>query len=164
LAKLSYENRQSDRAAGKRLRIEMIGQTTSYQMNNGLFAWGVTSQNVSVSVIPEFIPERSKPDQYFYAFGYYVSIQNLNQEPIQLLRRSWIITDGSGHTEAVEGEGVIGQQPWIQPGQIFEYSSGCPLRTATGNMRGWYHFQTKKGTRFKARIPLFFLSDTNIRH
>jgi ApaG protein len=142
----------------------MIGQTTSYRTDAGLYAWGLTSQNVHVSVIPEYIPERSNPAQLFYAFGYTVRVQNLGFEPIQLLRRAWTITDGSGHVEKVEGEGVIGEQPWIQPAQWFEYSSGCPLRTPTGNMRGWYHFQSADGKRFKCRIPLFFLNQMNMRH
>lgn len=140
-----------------------IGLTFGEPRPDGLYAWQVTSNQVSVSVVPEYMPERSSPDQLFFSYAYHVSVKNLSDTPIQLLSRTWIITDGSGFVETVEGDGVVGEQPWIQAGQTFEYSSGCPLRTPTGNMRGWYHFQTASGSDFSARIPLFFLRPDSLR-
>ncbi len=142
----------------------MIGPTTSFQTEEGLFAWSLTSQNVRISVVPEYVPEKSNPSRLFFVFGYTVRIQNLGFEDIQLLGRSWTITDGQGSVETVEGEGVVGEQPWISPACWFEYSSSCPLRTPTGNMRGWFHFRTRDRASFKCRIPLFFLNQMNIRH
>lgn len=141
----------------------MIGLTLGEPRSDGLYAWQVTSNRVTVAVVPEYLPERSSPDQMFFSYAYHVRIHNLSDVPVQLLSRTWIITDGSGYIETVEGEGVVGEQPWIEPGESFEYSSGCPLRTATGNMRGWYHFQTPSGSDFSARIPLFFLRPDSLR-
>lgn len=142
----------------------MIGQTTGIIQRDGLYAWRVMSNDIDVSVIPEFLPERSSPEQSFYAFGYRVTITNLGSEPVQLLRRHWIITDGAGFVEEVEGDGVVGEQPWVDPGESFTYESGCPLRTPTGNMRGWYYFETYSGKKFRSRIPLFFLKTNSLRH
>ncbi len=142
----------------------MIGQTTGLSQRNGLYAWRVMSNNIDVSVVPEFLPERSNADQNFYAFGYRVTISNFGTESVQLLRRHWLITDGTGYVEEVEGDGVIGEQPWIEPGDSFTYESGCPLRTPTGNMRGWYYFSSTSGKQFKSRIPLFFLRTVSVRH
>lgn len=142
----------------------MIGQTTGSTLRNGLYSWRVLSNDIDVSVVPEFLPERSSPEQNFYAFAYRVTITNLGTEPVQLLRRKWIITDGAGYVEEVEGDGVVGEQPWIEPGDTFRYESGCPLRTTTGNMRGWYYFQTESGKAFRSRIPLFFLKTSSLRH
>lgn len=142
----------------------MIGQTTGLQRRDGLYAWRVMSHNIDVTAIPEYLPERSSPEQNFYAFGYRIAITNLGHEPVQLLRRHWIITDGSGHVEVVEGDGVVGEQPWIEPGSTFEYESSCPLRTPTGNMRGWYYFTSISKVKFRSRIPLFFLRPNSLRH
>jgi len=141
-----------------------IGQTQGEARPDGLFGWRVTSSDISVAVVPEFLPERSSPDQLFFSYAYHVTVANLSDTPVQLLGRTWIITDGTGYIETVEGDGVVGEQPWIQPGSSYEYSSGCPLRTPTGNMRGWYHFQSAHGHEFNARIPLFFLRPDNIRN
>ena len=142
---------------------QVIGLTLGEARPDGLYSWNVTSNHVSVSVVPEYLPERSSADQMFFSYAYHVTVRNLSNVPVQLLSRTWIITDGSGYVETVEGDGVVGEQPWIEPGQSFEYSSGCPLRTATGNMRGWYHFQTARGDNFNARIPLFFLRPDSLR-
>ena len=141
-----------------------VGQTIGSQRKDGLFAWRVTSHDINVTVVPEYLPDRSSPEQTFFAFAYRVTIQNLGHEPVQLLHRHWIITDGTGYVEEVEGDGVVGEQPWIYPGETYDYDSGCPLRTPTGNMRGWYHFKTPSGAMFKSRIPLFFLRLNSLRH
>jgi ApaG protein len=144
--------------------MSIIGQTESSQRGDGLFAWHVMSHDVDVAVVPEYLPERSNPERNFYSYAYYVTVTNLGPEPIQLVRRHWTITDGTGYVETIEGEGVVGEKPWISPGASYDYESGCPLRTPTGNMRGWYHFNTKSGTHFKSRIPLFFLRTNSLRH
>ena len=144
--------------------MPVVGQTESTQRGDGLFAWRVMSHDVDVAVVPEYLPERSNPERNFHSYAYYVTITNLGTEAIQLLRRQWIITDGTGFVDIVEGEGVLGEKPWIAPGASYEYESGCPLRTPTGNMRGWYDFKTKSGAHFKSRIPLFFLRTNSLRH
>ena len=144
--------------------MSVVGQTESSQRGDGLFAWRVMSHEVDVSVVPEYLPERSNAERNFHAYAYHIKITNYGAEPIQLLRRHWIITDGTGYIETVEGEGVVGEQPWILPGKSYEYESGCPLRTPTGNMRGWYYFKSNSGNRFRSRIPLFFLRPNSLRH
>ena len=141
-----------------------IGLTLGETRRDGLYSWSVTSHDITVAVVPEFLPERSSPDQLFFSYAYHVSIANRSQIAVQLLARTWIITDGSGYVETVEGDGVVGEQPWIDAGQSYQYTSGCPLRTPTGNMRGWYHFQTACGREFSARIPLFFLRTDSVKH
>jgi ApaG protein len=141
----------------------MIGTTTGMPLRDGLYAWQVMSNEIIVQVTPEFLPHRSRADQQFFVYAYHVLITNLGTEAVQLLRRKWVITDGTGHVEQVEGDGVVGEQPWLEPGQSFAYESACPLRTPTGNMRGWYYFKTKHGQSLKARIPLFFLRPNIVR-
>jgi ApaG protein len=145
------------------LFMTVVGQTSGSLRNDGLFTWRVSSSDIDVAVVPEFLPSRSSTEQNYYAYAYHVTITNFTRETIQLLRRSWIITDGAGRVEEVEGDGVVGEQPFIKPGESYSYSSGCPLRTATGNMRGWYFFKSESGQSLKARIPLFFLRPNSIR-
>jgi ApaG protein len=116
-----------------------------------------TTQGIEISVHPFYVPEQSEPKDQYYLFGYTVSIQNKGEHTVQLLTRHWIITDGTSHVEEVRGEGVVGKQPILGPGERFEYTSACPLRTPTGNMRGTYQLEAGPGRRFSARIPLFFL-------
>lgn len=122
------------------------------------FVYTETSGDLEVFVRPEFLRRHSRPDQNVFAWSYHVTIQNNGSRRIQLLRRHWIITNGQGIREEVHGEGVIGEQPIILPNQSYAYTSGCPLRTPTGNMRGWYEcvdLDTREKVR--AKIPLFFL-------
>jgi ApaG protein len=141
-----------------------IGPTIGERVASGLFGWSVTSNDMNVKVVPEYLPERSSPAQSYYAFSYHVTITNLGPEPVQLLRRQWTITDGRGAVDIVEGEGVVGVQPWIKPGESYEYQSGCPLRTPQGYMRGWYFYETQKGLAFRSRIPAIFLRHDKFRH
>lgn len=141
-----------------------IGQTFSEVRSDGLFGWRVVSRDIDVTVVPEFLRERSSPEQQFYSYAYHVTVSNLTNKAVQLIGRTWIITDGTGYIETVEGDGVIGEQPWIKPHESFSYTSGCPLRTSTGNMRGWYHFKSEDGSQFSSRIPLFFLRPDSLRH
>lgn len=112
-----------------------------------------------VEVEPRYIQEHSQPDQSKYFFSYTITINNVSSQKAQLLRRHWIIVDGHKKREDIEGDGVVGETPWIKPGESFTYTSFCPLSTATGNMRGTYQMQTEAGEKFKIKIPLFFLRD-----
>ena len=112
---------------------------------------------IQVMVEPKFVPEQSFPEFSYYFFSYDVVIRNLSDTPVQLISRHWIVVDGSGRVENVKGIGVVGQQPSILPQTEYRYSSACPLRTKTGNMRGRYKMVNGKGEDFWVRVPLFFL-------
>lgn len=114
------------------------------------------TKDIEVEVIPIFIPEQTQfVNQYLYTYN--VSITNHSSEPCQLLRRRWVIVDGTGHKDVVEGDGVVGEQPLLQPGDNYQYSSYCPLATPTGNMRGSFFFIDSNKREFEVKVPLFFL-------
>ncbi|GAB3501376.1 Co2+/Mg2+ efflux protein ApaG [Curvibacter fontanus] len=112
---------------------------------------------ILVEVQPRHLPEQSAPTQGLYVFAYTITITNTGEIPAQLIARSWNVNDASGHTEKVRGLGVVGQQPLLQPGATFEYTSGTRLRTATGTMHGSYFFVAEDGERFDVDIPMFVL-------
>ena len=112
---------------------------------------------ILVEVQPRHLPEQSAPTQGLYVFAYTITITNTGEIPAQLIARSWNVNDASGHTENVRGLGVVGQQPLLQPGATFEYTSGTRLRTATGTMHGSYFFVAEDGERFDVDIPMFVL-------
>ena len=112
----------------------------------------------SVRVQTRFLPEQSEPGEPMYAFAYTITVRNTGQVAAQLVARHWIIADARGHTEEVKGLGVVGQQPLLQPGEAFEYTSGCRLRTASGTMHGSYFCVAEDGARFEAPIALFVLN------
>ena len=116
-----------------------------------------TSADILIEVEPQFVSERSDPEQSYYFFAYKVRIKNMGQAPAQLLGRHWVITDGQGRVHEVNGPGVVGEQPRLEPGSEYEYTSFCPLPTPTGNMRGSYDMVDDSGQRFDVSIPLFFL-------
>ena len=111
----------------------------------------------TVDVQPQYLPDQSDPAQDIYSFAYTITITNTGDVPAQLIARHWVITDAHGHVEEVKGLGVVGNQPLLQPGQAFEYTSGCRLRTATGTMQGTFHFVTEEGTPFDAPVHRFYL-------
>lgn len=111
----------------------------------------------TVEVLPAYLADQSAPAQAIYSFAYTVTIHNTGDVPAQLISRHWRITDGNGHAEEVNGLGVIGQQPLLKPGESFQYTSGCRLRTASGAMRGSYFCVAEDGERFEAEIPAFIL-------
>ncbi len=121
------------------------------------FTYALTTQDIEISVAPRYVPERSNPEGHYFFYAYTVKIHNHSVETCQLVSRSWLIRDGSGKEEVVQGEGVVGEKPIISPGECFEYTSACPLRTQTGNMRGHYVMVDEKGQRFNVVIPVFFL-------
>ena len=110
-----------------------------------------------VEVQPEYLPEQSEPAQGRYGFAYTITVLNTGQVAAQLVSRHWIIADARGHTEEVKGLGVVGQQPLLQPGEAFQYTSGCQLRTPSGTMHGSYFCVAEDGERFEVAIPLFVL-------
>jgi len=117
-----------------------------------------TTRNVRVSVRAFFLDDRSQPAEGRFMWAYRVRIENLGREPVQLLRRTWHITDAHGRVQTVKGAGVIGQQPVLEPGESFEYTSGTPLETPSGFMVGLYHMvATTSGETFDAAIPAFSL-------
>jgi ApaG protein len=119
--------------------------------------YNATTRSIAVSVEPFFVEDQSRPDEQRWVFGYRVTIANRGSEPVQLLGRHWRITDARGRMVEVRGEGVVGEQPRLEPGQSFEYTSGTPLPTPTGVMLGSYQMVTDGGEEFDVRIPPFSL-------
>ena len=115
------------------------------------------TQGVKVTARPSFLTEQSQPDQNRWVWSYRITIVNESDEAVQLLDRHWIITEESGEIQEVRGEGVIGQQPVLSPGEEFSYESFCPLATEFGFMRGSYGMIKGDGTRFDATIAPFVL-------
>ena len=128
-----------------------------------MFSSEAVTRGVRVFVQAEYAPERSRPAQNEWFFLYSVKISNESPEPVQLVTRHWVITDGTGRVEEVRGPGVVGQQPTLKPGESFEYTSGCRLRTATGTMQGSYFCVAEDGERFEVDVPLFVLDDGSRR-
>ena len=116
------------------------------------------TQGVRVTVKSEYLPHRSSPEERRYVFAYTVLIQNEGDERIQLRSRHWVITDGRGRIEEVRGRGVVGEQPLIDPGETFQYTSGCVLETPQGTMHGTYRMQREDGSAFDAEISPFVLA------
>jgi ApaG protein len=115
------------------------------------------TSGIAVHVESNYIPEQSSPTAHHYVFSYRIRIENSGDAPAQLRSRHWIITDGSGKVEEVRGPGVVGKQPLLQPGEAFEYTSGCVLETPRGEMRGAYQMYRPDGTVFEAAIAPFTL-------
>jgi ApaG protein len=116
-----------------------------------------------VDVQPRYVPEQSVPDQHVWTFAYTVTITNTGEVPAQLISRLWTITNELGEVEEVKGLGVVGHQPLLKPGESFEYTSGCRLRTASGTMQGSYFCVAEDGGRFEVEIPTFVLDDGSSR-
>ena len=112
-----------------------------------------------VEVLPQYLPEQSAPEEGIYTFAYTITITNTGEVTSQLISRHWLITDANGNTEEVKGLGVVGHQPLLKPGEAFEYTSGCRLRTASGSMKGSYFCVAEDGERFEVDIPEFVLDD-----
>ncbi len=108
-------------------------------------------------VEPEYLPDQSSPAEGVYSFAYTITVTNTGEVPAQLISRHWIISDARGHTEEVKGLGVVGQQPLLKPGEAFQYTSGCRLRTASGSMHGSYFCVAEDGESFSCPIALFVL-------
>ena len=119
---------------------------------------------IKVQVQPKYIEDESAPARDYYFFSYRVRIINEGDEQVQLLSRRWTIKDAYGSVEQVEGEGVVGVQPTLKPGDTFEYSSFCPLQTPTGSMQGSYFMVDSKGRKIEVEIPSFILAEPKHYH
>ena len=117
-----------------------------------------TTRGIRVRVESFYDEERSSPQDSYYFFAYQVRISNLGEEPARLLSREWVITDGNGEIQRVQGPGVVGEQPMIAPGDEFEYMSFCPLQTPVGAMHGSYLMVLPSGESFEAEIAPFSLA------
>jgi ApaG protein len=115
------------------------------------------TDDIRVEVLASYSAENSRPLEDHWVFQYTVRITNQGSVTVQLVSRHWIITDGAGHTEEVTGPGVVGEQPVLQPGESFQYSSWCPLTTPTGKMRGTYQMARANGDQFDIEIAPFAL-------
>jgi ApaG protein len=115
------------------------------------------TRQIEVTVEPNFLPDRSSPDRQQYFWSYTIVITNSGRETVQLKTRHWIITDGTGHKQEVRGEGVVGEQPVLAPGERFEYTSGVPLPTPSGIMSGRYQMVSASGEPFEIDVPTFSL-------
>ena len=125
---------------------------------------GDKRHDIRVDVKTAFLPDRSEPARNQYTFAYTITITNRGSVPAQLISRHWVITDGDGKVQEVRGLGVVGQQPLLQPGETFEYTSGATLATALGTMRGSYSMVDEEGQAFTATIPAFTLSVPRVLH
>ena len=119
---------------------------------------------IAVSAVPQFIADQSDPTKENYVFAYTISIENVGTVPAQLISRHWSITDANARVQEVRGLGVVGHQPLLQPGEKFEYTSGCQLDTPVGTMRGSYQMTAEDGTQFEAVIPEFTLAIPRVLH
>ena len=124
---------------------------------DSFFAASATTDGITVRVAPNFLPEQSAPGQGRWFWSYHIRIENEGDQPVQLLTRHWKIVDGRGGVNHVDGDGVVGEQPVLAPGESHDYVSGCPLNTPTGAMEGAYRFIREDGETFLAAIPRFAL-------
>jgi ApaG protein len=120
-----------------------------------------TTNGIRVQVTTKYLPERSSPRDHEFWFAYFIRISNVGSETAQLLSRHWVITNTEGEQEEVRGEGVVGEKPVLQPGQVYNYNSFCHLKTSVGSMHGEYTMVTPTGETFEARIAPFTLAVPN---
>ena len=120
--------------------------------------------SIQVEVKTQYVKEQSLPDQDHYVFAYTITIHNNGSVPAQLLNRHWIITDANNRVQEVKGEGVVGEQPHLKPGEKYRYTSGTMLETPVGTMRGSYQMLADDGVEFDAEIPAFTLSMPRTLH
>ena len=116
-----------------------------------------TTRDISVSVETSYLEKQSDPDEQYFVWAYRITIANHSDQTVQLLTRHWKISDGQGRVQEVRGDGVIGEQPILEPGASYTYSSGTPLQTPSGFMHGSYQMQSDDGERFDVDIPAFSL-------
>lgn len=119
--------------------------------------FSATTRTIRVDVDPRYLEDQSDPEESYFVWAYTVVIRNEGSEPVQLKNRYWQITDARGHVHEVRGEGVVGEQPVIAPGEAFQYTSGTPLATPSGIMLGNYEMLSEQGDRFEVDIPAFSL-------
>lgn len=121
------------------------------------YPYEATTGDITVMVLPVYVEDQSDPSENRYVWAYHVRVENNGTMTVQLMNRHWIIADGHGRMHEVQGEGVVGEQPVLEPGDAFEYTSGCPLSTPSGIMRGSYGLVDEDGNAFDVEIPAFSL-------
>jgi ApaG protein len=121
------------------------------------YQYELETRSIRVAVKPAYLDDQSDPEDDRYVWSYTVTIENRGAESVKLLSRYWNIVDGTGRMQEVRGPGVVGAQPVIGPGESFQYTSGCPLETASGTMSGRYQMMSASGESFEAEIPAFLL-------
>jgi ApaG protein len=129
---------------------------------SGMYA--TTTRHIRVSVSPEFLEAQSKPEEHRYFWAYTITVENHGDETVTLKSRYWKITDAMGRVQEVRGDGVVGEQPTLKPGEQFQYTSGCPLPTTHGMMVGRYQMISDKGEMFEIEVPAFSLDSPHDRH
>ena len=135
----------------------MVSETNEFKSLVGSKMYEAITRSISVSVELIFLEDQSSPDEDHYVWAYQVKIRNKGLEAVQLLNRHWRITDARGQLQEVKGEGVVGEQPVLNPGEKFEYTSGTPLSTPSGFMEGYYEMENNQGIKFEVYIPQFSL-------
>ncbi len=135
--------------------------TLLYKKRNAMIP---SDYKINVEVKPAYIEEQSDPGQQQYVFSYTVTIVNDGKVPAKLMTRHWVITDGHGHIQEVKGDGVVGKQPYLRPGEAYQYTSGTLMNTPTGSMQGSYQMRADDGIEFDAPIPEFYLVVPNTLH
>ena len=120
--------------------------------------------NITVEVETDYMEGQSEPDNERYVFSYTITIRNEGGEPAQLMSRHWLITDANGNVQEVKGEGVVGEQPHMKPGEGFQYTSGAMITTPVGSMQGTYQMVTDQGDEFDTEIPAFTLAIPRTLH
>lgn len=133
-------------------------------MQNWVVMMQPDRHRIDITVRTTYVPGQSAPDRNRYVFAYTITITNAGSVPARLVTRHWVITDANEKTQEVRGEGVVGEQPYLEPGMSFEYTSGTILETPVGVMRGSYQMVADDGTRFDADIPAFTLSVPRTLH
>jgi ApaG protein len=142
---------------GGRLVPAGVFDMMRHDLERTVHMYRAVTRQIEVTVEPNFLPERSSAENRQYFWSYTIVITNTGAETVQLQSRHWIITDATGHQENVRGEGVIGEQPVLAPGERFEYTSGVPLPTASGIMTGRYQMVSESGEQFEIDVPTFSL-------
>ncbi len=148
----------------RRTEAELLAYAPMSARDASITTSEAVTEGVRVSVRARYSPEHSSPEQSHWFFLYTITIANESDQSVALLGRNWLILDATGKSEEVHGPGVVGEQPALEPGQAFEYTSGCPLQTPFGSMSGTYEMSREDGTHFEAEVRLFQLRQPNAIH
>ena len=141
----------------------MIGPRGARAIEGAVTMYQAETHGVRVTAAPKFMEGESSHEQRRYFWAYSIEIVNLSLQTVQLMTRHWFITDGRGEVHEVRGDGVIGQQPVLRPGESFSYTSGCPLMTPDGSMSGFYAMLGEDGAIFNVVVPLFPLDSPYVK-
>lgn len=141
-----------------------LGRGRGFMEKQNVLAYSETTKDVRITVYPQYLEEESESTKNVYAFAYTITIENHSAERVQLLRRHWIISSGGAQYNEVHGDGVVGEQPLLQPGHAFQYTSGAVIKDPVGSMHGSYTFRIDDGELIDVAIPHFDLLVTTLIH